>query len=205
MVVERDPAPVTPARRPLLGFDACTAPSLPVMRAWRRYYAAVGIYIGGANVACDSGNLSRSWVRSAAAMGWSMLPAYVGPQAPCTGFSSLIAPGRAAAQGGGVADDAVRAAVALGLPKGSLIYYDMEAYHGGPACSAAVLAFLGAWTRQLHARGYVSGVYSARNSGIADMQAAAAARRPGFTAPQAVWIAWWDGRGVLGGGTRCGR
>ncbi len=64
-----------------------------------------------------------------------------------------------------------------------------------------MLAFLGAWTRQLNARGYVSGVYSSRDSGIADMQAAAAAKLAGFTRPQAIWIALWDGRGTLDAGS----
>ncbi len=194
-------APVPPVGRPLPGFDACTAPSLPAMKAWRRDYAVAGIYIGGVNVACDLGNLSPAWIRSAAAMGWSMLPTYVGPQAPCTGYGNLIMPTRAAAEGGAVADDAVRDAITLGLPTGSPIYYDMEGYAGGRGCTAAVLAFLGAWTRQLTIRGYVSGVYSSRDSGIADMQAAAVARRAGFTPPQAVWTALWDGHATLGTGS----
>jgi hypothetical protein len=201
VIVEPGPAPVTPARRPLPGFDACTAPSLPTMRAWRQGYAVVGIYIGGVNAACDYGNLSASWITSAAAMGWTMLPAYVGPQAPCTGYGNLIMPSRAVAEGSAVADDAVRDAIALGLPTGSPIYYDMEAYSGGSSCSAAVLAFLGAWTRQLTVRGYISGVYSSQDSGIADMQAAAVAKLAGFTAPQAVWVALWDGSAALGAGS----
>jgi Domain of unknown function (DUF1906) len=196
-----EPAPATPAPRPLPGFDTCTAPSLPTMKAWRPGFAVVGIYIGGVNAACDYGNLSASWIRSAAAMGWSMLPTYVGPQAPCTSFRNLIMPSRAAAEGGAVADDAVRDAIALGLPKGSPIYYDMEAYADGSGCTAAVLTFLGAWTRQLTVRGYVSGVYSSRDSGIADVQAAAVARRAGFTPPQALWTALWDRRATLGAGT----
>jgi hypothetical protein len=194
-------APVPPPRHPLPGFDACTAPSLPTMKAWRRGYAVAGIYIGGVNVACDLGNLSAAWIRSAAAMGWSMLPTYVGPQAPCTRYGNLIMPTRAAAEGSAAADDAVRDAITLGLPTGSPIYYDMEGYAGGPSCTAAVLTFLGAWTRQLTTRGYVSGVYSSRDSGIADMQAAAVARRAGFTPPQAVWTALWDGQATLGTGS----
>jgi hypothetical protein len=126
-----------------------------------------------------------------------MLPAYVGPQAPCYGYGNLIMPSQAARQGVLVADDAIRDAAALGLPPGSPVYYDMEAYSGNASCTATVLTFLGAWTRQLNARGYISGVYSSRDSGIADMQAAAAASRPGFTPPQAVWVAWWDGRRTL--------
>ena len=49
-------------------------------------YAAVGVYIGGVNSACAYGNLSAGWITSASpAMGWGMLPTYVGPQAPVLG------------------------------------------------------------------------------------------------------------------------
>ena len=58
-------------RRPMAGFDTCTAPSLAAMKAWRAKYAAANIYIGGQEMACDYGNLSKSWVQSAEAMGWS--------------------------------------------------------------------------------------------------------------------------------------
>ena len=36
-----------------LAFDACTAPSLAAMRAWRRSpYHAIGVYVGGQNRTC---------------------------------------------------------------------------------------------------------------------------------------------------------
>src|SRR5260370_5398294 len=140
------------------------------MRAWRQGYAVIGIYIGGVNAACAYGNLSASWITSAASMGWSMLPTYVGPQAPCYGYGNTITPSRAAAQGGAAADDAVRNAAGLRLPKGSPIYYHIEAYSRDSGRTVAVLPFLRAGTRQLNARGYVSRVYSSRDSGTADMQ-----------------------------------
>jgi hypothetical protein len=68
----------------------------------------------------------------------------------------------------------------------------MEAYNGGASCTSAVLEFLGAWDRQVVAAGYVTGVYSSRDSGISDMQTAAAAKTASFTPPDAVWIALWD-------------
>ena len=67
------------------------------------------------------------------------------------------------------------------------------------ACTVAVLEFLSAWTRQLNAEGYLSGVYSSRDSGILDMQSALA-QGQGFTRPQAVWYAQWDGQGNLSAG-----
>ena len=184
--------------QPTRGFDACTAPPMAAMKAWRRGYSVVGIYIGGVNAACDSGNLSAHWIAAAAKMGWSMLPVYVGPQAPCLGYGTVISYRKAAQEGAAVAKDAARDARRYGLRARSPIYYDMEGYEGNLACTDAVLEFLSAWTRELNARGYVSGVYSSWNSVIADMQSALAQNRR-FTPPQAIWYALWDGRGNLGG------
>lgn len=172
------------------------------MNAWRKAYSVIGIYIGGVNSACDYGNLSAAWIRATAAAGWSTLPIYVGPQPPCSASGVTINPRQAAAEGGAAAANAVSDASLFGLPKGSPVYYDLEAYdEDDGSCVSAVLAFLGAWTRQLNASGYVSGVYSSQDSGIADMQSAAQARQPGFTPSQAIWIALWDGKMTLSDGS----
>jgi hypothetical protein len=196
-IIEPPPVPVLP-RRPVRGFDACTAPPLAAMKAWRGAYSAVGIYIGGVNSACAGGNLSASWIGAAAKMGWSMLPTYVGPQAPCLGYGTAIGYSNAAREGAAAASDAALDARRYGLRTGSPIYYDMEGYIGSSACTSAVLDFLGAWTRELNAEGYVSGVYSSWDSAIADMEQALA-RNQGFAPPQAVWYALWDGQGNLSG------
>ncbi len=210
-VVQPTPAPAPPSPpkpwpapfHPVSGFDTCTAPSASAMRAWRSQYAAVGVYIGGVNAACAYGNLSAGWVKSAASMGWGLLPTYVGPQAPCWGVGSgvLISAGGAVAQGSAAALDAVGDARALGLPAGSPIYYDMEAYNGGLSCTNAVLRFLGAWDRLVQAAGYKSAVYSSQDSGIVDMQSGAVKKTPGFTPPNAIWIALWDNVASLNDGT----
>jgi len=210
-VVQPTPAPAPPSPpkpspapfHPVSGFDTCTAPSTSAMRAWRSQYAAVGVYIGGVNAACAYGNLSAGWVKSAASMGWGLLPTYVGPQAPCWGAGNgvLISPGGAVAQGSAAALDAVGDARSLGLPAGSPIYYDMEAYNGGSSCTNAVLRFLGAWDRLVQAAGYVSAVYSSQDSGIVDMQSGAVKKTPGFTPPSAIWIALWDNVASLNDGT----
>ncbi len=210
-VVQPTPAPAPPSPpkpspapfHPVSGFDTCTAPSTSAMRAWRSQYAAVGVYIGGVNAACAYGNLSAGWVRSAASMGWGLLPTYVGPQAPCWGAGNgvLISPGSAARRAAPPPLDAVGDARALGLPAGSPIYYDMEAYNGGSSCTNAVLRFLGAWDRQVQAAGYVSAVYSSQDSGIVDMQSGAVKKTPGFTPPNAIWIALWDNVASLNDGT----
>jgi hypothetical protein len=187
--------PAAPGRA---GFDACTAPSLPAMRAWRARYAVAGIYIGGSNMACDYGNLSAAWVRATTNMGWGLLPVYVGPQAPCYGYGDMIKGRVAAAQGRTAALDAASNAAAFGLPKGSPIYYDMEAYNNSKRqCVAAVLRFLTSWTRTLNGRGYISGVYSSLDSGVQDLQRAVTSAA--VTEPQAIWAALWDGKRNLPG------
>jgi hypothetical protein len=169
------------------------------MRRWRPYYGAVGVYLGGVNAACYDGNVTTSWVT--AGMGWWMLPAYVGPQAPCYGYGTTITPAKAAAQGTAAADDAAWDARRLRLPARSAIYYDMEAYDSrDSSCRSAVLTFLSAWAREVNAKGYVSGVYASLGSGIRDVQAAKSSDDPDFTAPQAIWYALWNRRAELNDG-----
>jgi hypothetical protein len=201
------PSPSPPKQptsvHPVGGFDTCTAPSVATMRAWHSDYADVGVYIGGANSACAGGNLSSSWVQTVTGMGWGLLPTYVGPQAPCWGAGpgTLINASSAAAQGTAAGQDAVTQARSFGIATGSPIYYDMEAYNGGASCTNAVLAFLGAWDRQVTNAGYATGVYSSQDSGISDMQKAAVERTLGFTSPDAIWIALWDDNPTLQDGS----
>ena len=190
------PAPSSPAPAPggpLAGFDTCTAPSLQAMTAWRAKYASVAIYIGGQEMGCDYGNLSKSWVQAAEGMGWSLMPTYVGPQAPCNSFSDEINPNQAASEGQQAASQAVADAGSFGLGPGSPIYYDMEGYNETEAsCVTAVLTFLDAWDRQLQASGYVSGVYSSAASGVTDLQTTSTIGGHPLAEPQAIWIALWD-------------
>ncbi len=177
-----------------LGFDACTAPSSSQMTAWRASpYRAIGVYIGGANMACSQGNLTATWVEHEWTAGWHLMPIYVGLQAPgnscgCAPISSST--GQATSQGTAAAMDAVTNAQAIGIGPGNPIYDDMEAYSNGGSRSAAVLAFLSAWTTELHAEGYGSGVYSSADSGIVDL-----ANEYGTTyqEPDDIWIARWNG------------
>jgi Rv2525c-like, glycoside hydrolase-like domain len=176
-----------------LGFDACSTPSTRTMSAWSASpYRAIGVYIGGVNSACAQSNLSRSWVATEASAGWHLIPIYVGLQAPqnscgCSGITAS----RAASQGTAAAADAVSDAQGLGIPSGNPIYYDMESYPTGGSNTAAVMTFLAAWTAGLHARGYVSGVYSSASTGVSDL---AARYGSGYTEPDDLWIADWNGR-----------
>jgi Domain of unknown function (DUF1906) len=179
------------------GFDTCSAPAESVMRTWYRTspYRAVGIYIGGRDRACAGGNLTPSWVSAVSAQGWSLIPIYVGLQAPCAtgkGITDRMQPAQAAREGSGEADDAADQASAYGLAKGSPVYFDLEAFkETDQGCVNAVLAFLNAWTRELHAEGYYSGVYGSAASGMATL-ADAVQTRSSFIPPDAIWIARWD-------------
>ncbi len=186
--------------RPVAGFDTCTAPSIAAMRAWRPFYKAVAIYIGGANMACDQGNLSAQWVRRAKAMGWDLIPAYVGLQPPCDRFGGKIRPGRAAREGAAAASDAVALARGLRLRRHAPIYFDMEGYNAAKKrCRRAVLIFLDAWTRRIRALGYTSGVYSSAGSGAQDLGAAHSIAGHRLARPETIWFALWDGRRNLRG------
>jgi Domain of unknown function (DUF1906) len=168
-----------------LGFDTCTAPSAAYMAAWRKSspYRAIGIYLGGSDAACAQPNLTRGWLQATAAAGWHFIPTYVGPQAE---FGELRQP---AAQGRQAARDAVMLAKQLGFGPRTPLYYDMEAYL--PPEGQEVLPFLSAWTSTLHSLGYLSGVYSSSDSGIADL--AANYHNSAYAMPDVIFDAWWNG------------
>ena len=164
------------------GFDACTAPSEGAMNAWRANspYDAVGIYFGGSDRGCGQANLSSRWMQDEAANGWHFLPIYVGIQA-----NEISSP---TAQGIASANDAVSGALNIGLPQGTPLYYDMEAY--APGYGSTVLAFLAAWTRQIQLHGYLSGIYSSGASGITDLVNQVGT---GYPEPDVIWDAHANG------------
>jgi len=177
-----------------MAFDTCAAPSASTMRAWLHSpYRAAGIYIGGSMRACGDGNLSASWVAQVHAMGWRLIPTYVGPQAPCVNQSGLdpISSAWASAQGSANAYDAVLHARYFGMGPGTPIYYDMEGYSPSGSCSRTVMTFISAWTRELHHLGYKSGAYGNPGSLMTDMSRSVAS--PGFAPPDNVWFAHWNG------------
>jgi hypothetical protein len=175
------------------GFETCTAPSLNALGAWAASpYQAVGIYLGGVNRACKDGNLSASWVTTTLSLGWSLLPLYVGLQAPCVSQAGLAKISQnlttAGSQGAAAADDAIAKANLFGLPPGSPLYADIEGYAtNNAACSKVVQAFAAGWVNELHAQGYVAGVYGSAASTIRDVAAL------GSSIPDAAWIANWNG------------
>ncbi len=172
------------------GFDTCTAPSLAAMRAWRADFVAANVYIGGPARACPDGRLSRRWVAAVQAMGWRLIPTYVGPQAPCAAARPRFSPATAVLAGRLSAADAVNRAMSLGLAPKTPIYLDLEPYkRHRPGCRDAVLAFLDAWTRAVRAMAFTPGVYGSVRSGIRDLGGA-----EGISKPTAIWFAHWDRR-----------
>jgi hypothetical protein len=163
------------------------------MQAWLESpYRSVGVYIGGVSRGCAQPNLTPEWVSAVLAQGWSLIPTYVGLQAPCSQYANRVDPATASAQGIQQADDAANAAAALGFRAGSPIYFDMEHFDTtAEGCTEAVLTFLESWTEQLHVRGFTSGVYSSASSGIAELANANAAD-PSYVEPDAIWFAWWN-------------
>ncbi|WP_329491085.1 DUF1906 domain-containing protein [Kitasatospora sp. NBC_01246] len=171
------------------GFDPCAAPSSSTMRTWMDAspYGAIGIYIGGVNRTCDQPNLTADWVARQASIGWHFFPLYVGHQAPgaCPGCATIPS----AAQGAADADDAIAQMSALGFPPGTPVYMDNE--HYAPSYSGLVLGYLSAWTTQLHARGYLSGVYGSAGSTISDL----VAHYSSYAMPDVIDFAAWPGNG----------
>jgi len=175
------------------GFDTCAAPSAAAMKRWlASRYRAIGIYIGGLNRACGQSNLTAAWISAIQAEGWHYFPLYAGLQARCVlgdQGDATITRRKAAAEGKAAAGDAVTQARNLGIPPGTPLIYDMEAYAG---CGRQVIAFLAAWDSELHGEGYRAGIYESF-SNIGNLVSAAGA----MTEPDVIDYADWDGRATV--------
>jgi Domain of unknown function (DUF1906) len=175
------------------GFDSCNTPSASAMAAWWGHapYRWIAAYMGGDAYAssCSNANFTATWVNTIIGQGWSLAPIWVGLQAPCSGIAPAMSSTTATSKAQGIsdADQAVAAAVALGLPTGVPIFFDMEHYDAGNAsCIAAVNSFIDGWDQEVTAKGFMSAVYLSA-SDINSM------RTGGITVPKDIWMA--------GGGT----
>jgi hypothetical protein len=187
--------PVTVTVQAEAGFDKCNNPSLSQMDAWWQDspYRVANIYIGGISRGCANTGLTPDWVRSVLNQGWTLIPTWVGLQAPCSAFHHRMDPDPAISylQGRSEAEAASVAAAALGLtsfgPGNTIIYGDIEYYPGGnnPACRAAVGAYVNGWVERMHELGNHAGMYGGGcSSYISDW-----ASIPNV--PDDVWIAAW--------------
>lgn len=192
------PGPPHPASAEVftgLAFDTCTAPSASTMSAWKAGspYGGVAVYVGGRNRGCSQPALTPSWVSATSAAGWKLIPIYVGAQPPCQtgGSPERISASTAASLGTSDGADAVGKAMSLGMRGGSAVYLDMEAFDAGDtACADAVLSYVQAWDKALHARGYWAGFY-----GFASSSASVVAKAEPATPdmPDVLWYARYDG------------
>jgi hypothetical protein len=201
LTVQRDPvAPPTPAPGTQLMVDLASAPDATTMAAWQQGspYRAIGVYLPVNPLVDDrhdkvQANLTPDWVAAVRADGWQVLPIYLGLQAPpaCLrgSFHAMSAdPATAQIQGVAAAEDATRAATALGLPANVPIVDDLEGY--GAGCSTQVQAFLLGWTTRLHQLGRTAAVYG--TAAVAtDLVAAGVA--PGYVEPDAIWLVTTNG------------
>jgi uncharacterized protein YraI len=183
-----------------LGFDACTAPSLAALDAWQGTspYRVVNIYFGGINRGCAQPNLTAAWVSSAVVGGWKLLPTYFGYQPYCIFGSKTFRYTATDATSRGTSDatDAVTRAKALGLLPGSGLYADVEHYdRTDTSCRTAARRYVSAWTKTLHAAGYLAGVYVHQDSGLRDLSESY--NWSAYARPDAVWMARWDGNSSL--------
>ncbi|MGW3290707.1 glycoside hydrolase domain-containing protein [Streptomyces sp. NPDC001002] len=183
-----------PAQKTYTGraFDTCAAPSLSAMKAWKGgLYGAAAVYIGGKNRGCAQPNLTASWVKSVSAVGWKLIPLYVGAQPSCQTGSSpeKLTAATAASLGTKDATDAVSKASALGMKAGSPIFLDMESYDiTNKACNDAVLTYVRSFDKTLHAKTYRAGYY-----GFTSSSAKAIANATDKTdLPGNLWYALWD-------------
>jgi len=201
--------PATPGSFTGYGFDQCQAPSQAAMNTWLADspYLGVGIYISGNSRGCKNQTyLNATWVRTQLVKGWKLLPITLGPQASCNprfpryGSDPVISATKtngqyaaATVQGKAEADKTLTAAAALGLVPGSTMYYDIEAFDiGKAACRDSALTFLSAWTKEIKAHGYLSGVYSSASSGLKMLDQARQTNPTAYALPDQVWIADWN-------------
>jgi uncharacterized protein YraI len=195
------PAGASATRYTGLAFDACTAPTVAVLSAWGASpYRAVAVYVGGVNRTCAQPQLTPSWVAEVSRRGWRLVPVYKGLQPWCGArpTDKKITAAGATSEGVTAAADAAAKGSALGMLPGSGLYLDVENYSTTDlSCRAAVLRFVSGWTKELHRRGYLAGVYANLASGARDL--AASYLSTSYARPDALWMARWDGSSALTG------
>ena len=175
------------------GFDACHLPTIAEMQTWRNTspYSFYALYIGGIHLPSFCARADAAWVKAVHQQGWSFMPTWVGPQAPCTEYKYRMSsdPVVSYIEGRQEADAASAAAAAIRLTNygwgGTIIYYDLEPYGvSSPECRQPVASFINGWSERLDELGNLSGGYGSRNSYLADWATIA-------NAPDDAWPASW--------------
>ena len=186
------------------GIDICSIPTLAQLDIWDDHspYASINLYMGGAARAlfCDNSPLNANFVAQAYAQGWTFIPTWVGPQAPCTNFLARFSSNANQAYLDGVneANLAMNRLAELGFTTlskgGSIVYYDLETFVGDQACRDAVKAFMNGWDYQLKWYGNMSGIYGSTGctNGLNNFLSI-------DNKPDAIWAALWDDRATVWG------
>lgn len=178
------------------GFDACTVPTVSQLAALKAGpYRSLAVYVGGPDAGCPA-RLSKTWVQGATrTAGWSLIPTYVGLQAPGCGCKTISTSTTTAfGEGKQAAASAVSILGAIGIGRGNVVYDDVEGYRRSSTTSPVVLAYVAGWTVGLDEHGYLSGVYSSGSSGITDLVWEVRHNAHRWPLPQDIWIADWNGR-----------
>jgi hypothetical protein len=169
-----------------LGWDSCGVGSTGNAKAfWSNTpYWNMGLYLGGSSYGGGCTRWSSTDVFGLQSQGWRFLPLWVGPQAPCTGFSSRFSsdPATAFNQGKSEAVSAYQKIVAFGWDTlNAPIIYDLEGFDtSNSGCVAAAQQFISGWVYQMHLPpAQKAGVYGSTCS--SDLQAyAGIANTPDF-------------------------
>src|SRR5690348_12780028 len=133
------------------GWDACGIGSTGnALGFWSNTpYWNMGLHLGGSSYGTGCTRWSAGQVSTLRSQGWKFLPLWVGPQAPCTGFSSRISSNTTTAfnQGKAEALSAYQQIVAYGFDTlNAPIIYDLEAFDTtNSGCVAATNSFINGW------------------------------------------------------------
>ena len=177
------------------GFDICTIPTISQLQTWwnNSPYSSVNLYIGGVARYCSNTALTADYVNQMRQQGWTFIPTWVGPQAPCTTYNNRFSSNvdTAFVQGKDEAYFASARLAELGLTNpdksGSVVYYDMEIYVGDTACREAVKSFVNGWVSHMHDLGNLAGVYGSTgcSSSLNDYVSIP-------NVPDVIWPAIWN-------------
>lgn len=196
MVNHHDPSGQPPPKVGVIqgqGFDGCHLPEISEMQTWwsQSPYSFYALYLGGVQLPSICSVASATWVSAVHQQGWSFIPTWVGPQAPCSGWSKKMSadPAVSYQEGRQEAQAASTVASSMGLSNydggGTIIYYDMEVFGGASLeCRQAASAFINGWVARLHELGNIAGGYGAHNSYVEDWATIA-------NSPNDVWAASW--------------
>jgi photosystem II stability/assembly factor-like uncharacterized protein len=209
-----------------MGIDVSHTGTPAEMYAWwnNSPYYDVGVYLNGAegHTFNDPNLRNANWVNTVMGYGWGLIPIWFGPQNPCATipydqripFSHTSEPEFNTTQGGIQALKAVGSANISGIPKGSIIYYDMEAY--ASSChpiennkpnnkitvngSEAAVSFFEGWIAELHKKGFDAGIYVSGGDAqdLPDITDSVWIAAPGPPSEASVWgLGYWDTKHFL--------